>query len=358
MSQKKVRAEALRFTSGEISFTESENADSPVTEYDVRLLARSSGSIEHWYWGQQTIHDMSGMNVAAKIPIDFNHDTGEIIGYLDQFEESPEGLVASGKLVSFSEDDRAGDIARKAKAGIPWQASINFGGDGIRVENVSEGTEFSVNQKQFTGPATVIRSWPLRGVAITPYGADSSTESVVLSDKGNEFLVEVKETQMSDDAVQDAVEEEAVVATEEAVDESVEQPEADDHSEEQEVVAESPEQEQAEPADAQLSQAEGKRYIELFGADQGAVWFIEGKTINECFALKVATLTEENNSLREEVANLRTSDRGEDAPLSYSNEPAGDVSELQQRVKELKRQGIESDFVANMAASIETQLNS
>ena len=351
--KEQVPANAMHLQSTEISITEGASEDGEATLYEVSLLARSSQAIEHWYWGDQTIHDFAGMRVAEKIPIDFNHDNGEVIGYLDRFEQKPEGLVASGKLVSFSKKDRSAEIVRKAKAGIPWQASINFGGDGITVERITTEGEFTVNEKQFSGPATVIRTWPLRGVAITPYGADENTESVVLSN-GNEILVDVlEESLMSDDQNTPEVEnEEAVVA--EAVEdqvEEVEQPEAAESSEEAEVVEEA--------AEAQLSAAEGKRFVELFG-DQGALWFIEGKSEAECYALQIAQLKEDNASLAEEAGRLRelahANAEGEANPVSFSEGVTPEDAERLALVEKYKKNGVNNDFVAGFAARFEKQL--
>ncbi len=362
MTKREVTANALRFSSGEISVSDPQSTDSPATEYEVSLLARSAGAIEHWYWGQQTVHDIAGMNVSAKIPIDFNHDTSEVIGYLDNFENTPEGLLATGKLVSFSDDDRASDIARKSKAGIPWQASINFGGDGIKVESVPDGESVTVNSREFSGPATIIRSWPLRGVAITPYGADGETESIVLSEEGNNILVDFfeMETNMSDDQQSVAVAEEAIEAeaTEQAVDEVISDDAAPVETETQEVAEALEEQDAPENADVQLSQSSGQRYIELFG-DQGAVWFVEGKSIEECYELHISSLVARTELLENEVSQLRAIERGEETPVSFSHPDAlpKEDDELSLRAKELKKAGVGSDFVATQAARIEQQLS-
>ena len=185
MEVKNVPAEAFKLKASAIEFNAVEGGEADT--YEISMLARSAGAIEHWYWGEQVVHDMAGMNVAGKIPIDFNHEA-EVIGYLDKFEETEDGLRVTGKLVSFQPDDRAAEIAFKARQGVPWQASINFGGDGIKVEQVAEGETTQANGREFSGPATVIRSWPLRGVAVTPYGADSNTQSTVLSDDGEQAV--------------------------------------------------------------------------------------------------------------------------------------------------------------------------
>ena len=88
---------------------------------------------------------------------------------------------------------------------------------------------------------------------------------------------------MSDDQNAAEVENEEAVVAEVVEDqvEEVEQSEVAESSEEAEVVEEA--------AEAQLSAAEGKRFVELFG-DAGALWFIEGKSEAECYALQIAQL--------------------------------------------------------------------
>ncbi len=354
-----VPATAMCLNAGDITITESTSAEGAATTYDVSLLARSSGPIEHWYWGQQTVHDFSGMRVAEKIPIDFNHDTAEVIGYLDTFSQEAEGLRVSGKLVSFGDNDRAAEIAKKSRAGIPWQASINFGGDGITVEKLSENTSTTVNARQLAGPATIIRTFPLRGVAITPYGADENTESVVLSGK-KEFTVTIsaEETQMSElETLEEKQNEDQVVAEVEA-DAINEQEQLEDAEIAATAVEEAPADDQQDDAEpAQLCQADGKRFVELFG-EQGAVWFIEGKSEAECFGLHVANLQEKVAELSAENENLHAlvenQEDGEEA-LAFSQGPQP-VNELAARAKELQAKGIENDFVAKMAARIENQI--
>ena len=150
----------------------------------VKLVARSGKAIEHWFWGR-VVHDLAGMHLhKSRIPIDYVHDSKEVIGYLNRFDTESGDLVTSGALVPFKDSDRATEIIHKSKAGVPYEASINFGGDGIKIEDVLEGHMSEVNGQRFDGPGIIVREWPLRGVAICPYGADANTESKVLS--GNE----------------------------------------------------------------------------------------------------------------------------------------------------------------------------
>lgn len=157
----------------------------------VRLVARSGKPIEHWFWGR-VVHDLAGMHMhKSRIPIDYAHDSKEIIGYLNHFDTDSGDLVTSGALVPFKESDRATEIIHKSRAGVPYEASINFGGEGIKVQEVQEKELAEVNGAQFEGPGIIIREWPLRGVAICPYGADANTVSAVLAQENKTFSASV-----------------------------------------------------------------------------------------------------------------------------------------------------------------------
>jgi hypothetical protein len=123
--------------------------------------------------------------------------------------------MASGALVPFKDSDRATEIIFKRKEGVPYQASINFGGDGIEIEEVSEGQTAFVNGYELKGKATIIRKFPLRGVALCPYGADENTDASAFSSSNKTFSATVASvavpvakpptedvTQMSDTAVE------------------------------------------------------------------------------------------------------------------------------------------------------------
>lgn len=177
----------------------------------IRLVARSGKPIEHWFWGR-VVHDLSGMQLhKSRIPIDYVHDDKEVIGYLNKFDTESGDLVTSGALVPFKETDRATEIIHKNKAGVPYEASINFGGDGIKIQQVLKNEIAAVNGYDFEGPGIIIREWPLRGVAVCPYGADSNTESSVFAtNKVKTFKASVfaeaktvmKEKEMSEKSVE------------------------------------------------------------------------------------------------------------------------------------------------------------
>ncbi len=75
---------------------------------------------------------MEGMTLHKdRLALDYVHDSKEVIGYLNHFDIASGDLVTSGALVPFKDTDRATEIMHKLSEGVPYEASINFGGDGI-----------------------------------------------------------------------------------------------------------------------------------------------------------------------------------------------------------------------------------
>ncbi len=164
---------AAQFVAARFTLTSPAPADQDGEDVPIRLLARTGGSIEHPYWGR-IIHDMEGLELHKPgVPIDYCHNPDELIGVADVFDASSTGLVAKGRL--FGDDPRAAEVIRKIRRGLPYEASINFAGTGLEIEELADGKTVQVNGRDFEGPGYVVRSWPLRGIAVCPYGADHNT---------------------------------------------------------------------------------------------------------------------------------------------------------------------------------------
>jgi len=166
-------ASAFQLTSGPLQFMEA-NADSP----DLRpfvMVARSAEPIEHWYWGR-IVHDFDGMQLRKdRCPIDWRHDETVELGFADAFEVTDDGLQLSGSLIVLEDNDRADQVHKRGQAGMPYEASIDWIGEGTELEWIPEDVTTEVNGRQFDGPGYVARKWPLRAAAICPYGADAAT---------------------------------------------------------------------------------------------------------------------------------------------------------------------------------------
>lgn len=187
----KFAADPMKFSETEAAATETEGAETGSAENDlpdgesatdgqtqtapVSILARTKNVNDHWYWGR-CVHDLDGMTSKPSVPIDYSH-RDEVIGAADRFSVVETGLEASGNLVLNPADpkDRASEVLRNGKAGVPYEASIWF--DEISIEKVGDGQSVDVNGETFEGPGVVFRKWKLKAVTISPHGQDSGTET-------------------------------------------------------------------------------------------------------------------------------------------------------------------------------------
>jgi len=166
---------AFQLTCGPMQFMDGSD-DSPELR-PFRMVARSAEPIEHWYWGR-IVHDFDGMQLRKdRCPIDWRHDETAELGFADSFEVTDDGLQLSGSLIVLEENDRADQVHKRGKAGMPYEASLDWIGDGTELEWIPEDVTTEVNGRQFDGPGYVARKWPLRAAAVCPYGADAATET-------------------------------------------------------------------------------------------------------------------------------------------------------------------------------------
>ncbi|MGO8748330.1 MAG: hypothetical protein ACLQNE_20340 [Thermoguttaceae bacterium] len=189
----KIPSNALIFGCGNLQFLPNPNAglgDATKSKKEpIRLFVRSSKPIDHFYWGQ-CVHDMTGLEHKQKIPLDYMHGD-DVVGYADKFDVDKEGLTIGGFLTPSRDDDRAAEILYKAKAGVPWEGSVNFDGGNLKIEQLKQGQTAQVNGYTMQGPGTIFRKWTLRGAAVCPYGADPDTQAKFAAGKVGEMMVEV-----------------------------------------------------------------------------------------------------------------------------------------------------------------------
>jgi hypothetical protein len=108
----------------------------------------------------------------------------------------------------------------------------------------------------------------------------------------------------------------------------------------------------------------GKRYVAAFG-DIGAAWFIEGKTFEECFALKIDGIEMQLAAKVDRIAELETQVEallmvaGEGEPLSTDEgEQLSDGEQaLAARIAELTSSGVDPNK-AKFMAKTELKLSS
>lgn len=337
-------AEAFYFACGTLDLAD---VDGDPAEVPMRILARSSKAIETRYWGN-IVHDLEGMHRKESVPVDYLHDHEQVIGYLDRFQVQPDGLHAVGALVPYGTEDKASEIIYRGQHGVPWEASIFWGGNGIKIEELSINSSAEVNGQVVHGPAVIVREWPLRGVAICPYGADQYTRtefsqseqiSVQVISKEEEFqMTNQEKVSQPVDQLQDPSGlvsrlahgfakllgfdgEPSGQLAQQAGDglEVASQGAGNDTS--------------ASPQAGKQAAAEkpdGAAFLEAFGV-RGAVWFAEGKTFEEarvCYYEELKALnTALNNTVTELRRKLAAVDRGEEEPAEFQVDPKEGASQ-------------------------------
>ncbi len=170
----KVPRSAMRFANHAPMQFAAGDADTGILPF--RMLARSADAIEHYYWGR-IVHDLAGMILRKdSVTVDYMHGFDEVIGFANQFSVVDDGLEVSGSLVTTAPNDKADEVYRKGKAGVPYEASIDWNGPEVEIEFIPDGVTTEVNARQFAGPGYVVRKWPLRAIAVCRYGVDAATE--------------------------------------------------------------------------------------------------------------------------------------------------------------------------------------
>ena len=288
--------------------------DAPEGKYPVRLVCRTSAPVESWFWGT-CYHDLEGMKLSKeRLPIDYIHDDSEVIGFLDKFSVENGELVATGELTPFRDDDRASEIIHKLKAGVPYEASINFSGE-TNVEEVAKNGSALVNGGEVTGPCLIFRKWTLRGVAVCPYGADGQTSTSAEFAQGETIPVTVlaneapaEETPAPEEAAAESEASESAPADTPA---PADPPPAEDTT----PADDSPPAEGTPPAAAETlsvpaaaseedPRALFRRMCSDFGVEIASKVFADGGSYEDARAAKFAALQKGNEDLRREIARL------------------------------------------------------
>lgn len=299
-SQESVPTEMLRCSVCELSLGEGNGEGAKSAP--LKIKARGGAPISHPYWGM-IAHDMKGMRLnGGRVAVDYAHDPKEMIGYLNHFDISSGDLNASGALVPYKDSDRATEVIHKSKAGIPYEASIYFGGD-LLMEKVADGDCAEVNGQTFIGPGTILRQWQLRGVAVCPYGADSNTHTQ-LSETGSQTVVKFIDGKLSEQEVTAMAE--AENQAEEAAAKLAAEAEAEAEAKAKQAEAE---RLAAVDADKKNDPAEQlKARARMFKAEfgpKGVEWFLSDMTYEQAQKQYAVELKAENEVLRKEVTELK-----------------------------------------------------
>lgn len=361
-TQKTIPPSALMFHVGPVEL--GDNGDDAASA-PLHLVARSRDVLNHFWWGA-CVHDFDGMIGKDKIPVDYAHDSDQIVGYANRREITDRGLELWGAITPHGENQTARKLVADSKAGVPYEASINFASHDMVVEEVPAGQTAEANGRTYPGPVAVFRKWRLRGVAVCPCGYDPATEANFASaGKLTIELVDRNEDTMSnqdppvaeapvdapdsDPAVADEADDQAVDATNsdapaegdpvdagatgEETDAAATDAATDQAGDDADPAGEPAADADADPVDpdsidqAELDSdraAEGARFTEAFGDDLGPQWFAQGLTFDQAHEQYVLHLAARNRELEQTVAQLGG---GEAEPVTASEPPAGEAGD-------------------------------
>ena len=339
---KQIEASKLIFSSSELEFAAIKNkdGDEAVDRMSVKLVVRTNTPVNTWFGN--IIHDHSGMFSKKKVPLDWVHDA-PLVGFLDKFEISNKEIVCRGEIVSVEEGDQASTIIKQTKAGIPFESSIYYGGQGLEMEEIAEDKSVTVNGKKFHGPGMVMRKWPLRGVAICPYGADNKTSVNALSEKVVSVLFLNGDNEMADNNDANKKADELKLKEEKL---KLKLKEAEDKKLKDNL-------EKKKKADAESTQMKssdgftGQAFIEAYGSN-GGVWFAEGKSFAEAGTLYIRKLQDRVDGLEKKLNSL---DLGGDEEVEF-NDDEDDPDVLARREKVADLSGKIGPGLAAFASSI------
>jgi len=127
------------------------------------------------YWGSRVVIDLESAKFAEKIPVLMQHDHDKRAG-VGSFDLGESGLVVSGSLLS---NENGSAIAADADEGFPWQMSVSA--YPARVEELAATKNATVNGRQVSGPAYILRGSEIGEVSFVALGADSKTSAKVFS---------------------------------------------------------------------------------------------------------------------------------------------------------------------------------
>lgn len=150
----------------------------------------NSGNVmpDHWYWGNLGI-EMSGLTIGRQdLPVLFQHDPCEPVGYTTKITAGPDGIDVEGVLLGVTE--KGAEIIALLEAKMPLQMSMYA--PPAEVLLLQSGESGTVNGRPISGPGAIFTSSRLREVTITTLGVDEGTSAALLS-AGCSFSTSLRE---------------------------------------------------------------------------------------------------------------------------------------------------------------------
>ena len=148
-------------------------------EKRVKIKVITSSILEHPGLGRFRVKTESAAPSKDRVPLDYNHNEEEVIGYVENFQCNADAIIADGVvLIGDDSSDAAKTFAQNIDGGVPFEASAFLD------LSEAESVELEDGVTEWSGAL-------IRGVAICPYGTDRKT-TVSLRLGETNFVVRLK----------------------------------------------------------------------------------------------------------------------------------------------------------------------
>lgn len=148
-------------------------------EKRVKIKVITSSILEHPGLGRFRVKTDTATPSKDRVPLDYNHNEEEVIGYVENFQCNADAITADGVvLIGDDSSDAAKTFAQNIDGGVPFEASAFLD------LSEAEGVELEDGVTEWSGAL-------IRGVAICPYGTDRKT-TVSLKLGETNFVVRLK----------------------------------------------------------------------------------------------------------------------------------------------------------------------
>ena len=157
-------------------------------EKRVKIKVITSSILEHPGLGRFRVKTETAAPSKDRVPLDYNHNEEEVIGYVENFQCNADAITADGVvLIGDDSSDAAKTFAQNIDGGVPFEASAFLD------LSEAESVELEDGVTEWSGAL-------IRGVAICPYGTDRKT-TVSLKMGETNFVVRLKNSNNEDEVM-------------------------------------------------------------------------------------------------------------------------------------------------------------
>lgn len=155
-------------------------------EKRVKIKVITSSILEHPGLGRFRVKTETATPSKKRVPLDYNHNEEEVIGYVENFQCTEDAITADGVvLIGDESSDAAKTFAQNIDGGVPFEASAFLD------LSEAESVELEDGVTEWSGAL-------IRGVAVCPYGTDRKT-TVSLKLGETNFVVRLKKSNNEDE---------------------------------------------------------------------------------------------------------------------------------------------------------------